>query len=271
MNNKTPTESSTVFQHRINQFFNDSIKKEDREGNWLYSEEFQNNTLTDDSMNNNYARWATEDEFKKDLAKISHDDCSVEHSGIPLYCNDTSVFVDSSDAHSLIIGSSGSKKTRLFILPGIITLAKAGESMVITDPKAELFERTSGYLKTKGYKVFCINFRDDSVNNAWNPLEAPLKFFKQGKFDLAIGLLNDFATLSIPRDPRGIDPFWDDSARSGFMGLLLVLFMLSEKATEVNLRSLLRLRATLLNNKSYGSEYSLDKIQKKRTPAYFRY
>lgn len=76
-------------------------------------------------------------------------DCVVKQSGIPLLCSDTATFVDTSDSHSLIIDSSGSKKTRLFILPSIYSLAKAGESMVITDPKAELFERASGYLKKK--------------------------------------------------------------------------------------------------------------------------
>ena len=31
--------------------------------------------------------------------------------------------------------------------------------MVLTDPKGELFHRTSGFLKSLGYKVLCLDFR----------------------------------------------------------------------------------------------------------------
>lgn len=258
MSNNPPNGSGTAYRESLRKYYDD-LMKEAEEENRKREDELQRELMTEDPLNVNYARWATEEEFKKDLTEVSLADCSVEQSGIPLLCSDTAAFVDTSDSHSLIIGSSGSKKTRLFILPSIYSLAKAGESMVITDPKAELYERTSGYLKKKGYKVFCVNFRDESVNNAWNPLEAPLKFFKQGKFDLSVGLLNDFASISIPKDTRNVDPFWDDSARSAFMGLLLILFLLAEDEAEVNIRSVLRLRATIFKNDKHGN-YTLRKI-----------
>lgn len=259
MSNNPPNGSGTAYRESLRKYYDDLMKKAEEE-NRKREDELQRELMTEDPLNINYARWATEEEFKKGLTEVSLEDCSVEQSGIPLLCSDTSAYVDTSDSHSLIIGSSGSKKTRLFILPSIYSLAKAGESMVITDPKAELYERTSGYLKKKGYKVFCVNFRDESVNNAWNPLEAPLKFFKQGKFDLSVGLLNDFAAISIPKDTRsGGDPFWDDSARSAFMGLLLVLFLLAEDEAEVNIRSILRLRATIFKNDKHAN-YTLSRI-----------
>src|SRR5699024_6671292 len=77
--------------------------------------------------------------------------------------------------------------------------------------------------------------------------------------DLSVGLLNDFASISIPKDTRNVDPYWDDSARSAFMGLLLVLFLLAEDEAEVNIRSALRLRATIFKNDKYGN-YTLRKI-----------
>jgi len=259
MKDEQIVESGTTYRASLKQYY-DNLMKEAEEENRKREDELQRELMSEDPLNVNYARWATEEEFKKDLVEVSLEDCAVSKSGIPLFCSNTSAFVDASDSHSLIIGASGSKKTRLFILPSILSLAKAGESMVVTDPKAELYERTSGYLKKKGYKVYCINFRDESVNNAWNPLEAPLKFFKQGKFDLSVGLLNDFANISIPKDSRGsVDPFWDDSARSAFMGLLLTLFMLAEDEKEVNIRSLLRLRAILFNTKR-NSDAWLNKI-----------
>lgn len=248
MNNEFTSDSNITSRESLKKYY-DNLLKEAEEENRKREDELQRELMTEDPLNINYARWSTEEEFKKDLIEVSLSDCEVDQSGIPLFCSDSSAYVDASDSHSLIIGSSGSKKTRLFILPSIYSLAKAGESMVVTDPKAELYERTSGYLKEKGYKVYCINFRDESVNNSWNPLEAPLNFFKQGKIDLATGLLNDFAAISIPDDSRGGDPFWNDSSRATFMGMLLTLFMLAEESDEVNIRSLLRLRATLFQEK----------------------
>lgn len=146
MTSNPPTGSGSSYRESLRKYYDD-LMKEAEEENRKREDELQRELMTEDPLNVNCARWATEEESKKDLVEISMEDCSVEQSGIPLFCSDTSAYVDASDSHSLIIGSSGSKKTRLFILPSILSLAKAGESMVITDPKAELYERTSGYLK----------------------------------------------------------------------------------------------------------------------------
>ena len=63
--------------------------------------------------------------------------------GVPLYYDDSSkkVYLDHTDSHSLIIGPTGSKKTRLVALPTIKNLSVAKESMIISDPKAELYSR----------------------------------------------------------------------------------------------------------------------------------
>lgn len=52
--------------------------------------------------------------------------------------------MDASDSHTMIFGATGSKKTRLFAMPGIGILVRGGESFVATDPKGELYERTAG-------------------------------------------------------------------------------------------------------------------------------
>ena len=52
-----------------------------------------------------------------------------------------------------VYGASGSKKTRAFCVNMILQCAARGNSMVITDPKSELYEKTSEYLRNKGYTV----------------------------------------------------------------------------------------------------------------------
>lgn len=232
--------------NRDRHYFEQLLKRAEEESRSRAAEK-ENSLLSEDPLGINYARWATEEEMKESLHEIPRDSDEVESAGVPMLCKDGAVYVDDSDSHTLIIGASGSKKTRLFILPTILTLMKAGESMIVTDPKAELFERTSGRLRENGYEVLCINFRDDSRQNCWNPLKAPREFFINGKFDLAVGLLNDFSTIAVPKDGRGGDPFWDDSARSAFMGLLLLMFLLAEDPEEINIRGLLRMRNVLFN------------------------
>lgn len=75
-------------------------------------------------------------------------------------------------AHSLIIGATGSGKTTTFINPMIQLLGatSAGSSMIMTDPKGELFDLHSGFLKSRGYKVLLLDLRDTYSSSRWNPL-----------------------------------------------------------------------------------------------------
>lgn len=77
-----------------------------------------------------------------------------------------------SPMHGLIIGATGSGKTTTFINPMIQILGKsdAGSSMIVTDPKGELFQLHSGFLKERGYKVMVLDLRDPYSSFRWNPL-----------------------------------------------------------------------------------------------------
>ncbi|MCQ2413654.1 MAG: type IV secretory system conjugative DNA transfer family protein [Clostridia bacterium] len=79
-----------------------------------------------------------------------------------------------SPCHALVIGSTGSGKTTTFVSPMIQLLAttSAGSSMIITDPKGELFNLHSKYLKSRGYDVKVIDLRDTYSSYRWNPLDS---------------------------------------------------------------------------------------------------
>ncbi len=75
--------------------------------------------------------------------------------------------------HTLVIGATGSGKTTTFINPMIQLLAatNCGSSMIMTDPKGELFDLHSGFLKSRGYDVMVLDLRDTYSSSRWNPLE----------------------------------------------------------------------------------------------------
>lgn len=79
-----------------------------------------------------------------------------------------------SGAHSLVIGATGSGKTTTFINPMIQLLGatNCGSSMIMTDPKGELFSLHSKFLKERGYDVLLLDLRDTYSSSRWNPLDS---------------------------------------------------------------------------------------------------
>lgn len=77
-----------------------------------------------------------------------------------------------------IYGASGSMKTRAYCVNRILQSASQGgrngdgqmESLVITDPKSELYEKTSEYLRDKGYVVKVFNLVSPENSDSWNCL-----------------------------------------------------------------------------------------------------
>ena len=184
-----------------------------------------------------YSRWCKDKEMKKTLCEVNPTDKVSKHAGIVVINDGKKLWVDDGEAHSLIMGATGSGKTQCVVFPLIKVLAKAGESMILTDPKGELFEKTSELLKNKGYNIVVLNFRDPQCGNAWNPMTLPYKLYQEGNSDKAIELLDDLA-LNILYDEKNTgDPFWEKSAADYFSGLALGLFEDAEES-QVNLNSL---------------------------------
>jgi len=187
-----------------------------------------------------YSRWASEAEIKSSLYKNIINDDSSCHGGLPLFADSESVYVDKTDTHSLIVGSTGSKKTRLIGMPALRLYARAGESFIATDPKAELYERTQSMLKEKGFRTIVLNLRDPVQSNAWNPLIVPYRLYHSGQRDKAAELVNDMAGC-IVKEGYEKEPYWSNSASDMLAGLLLILFECAQE-NELNFKSLRTLR-----------------------------
>jgi len=185
------------------------------------------------ATNDNDARWADANEIKnaRTITKINVEEEDCPGSGIPLISDGRVAYVDSSDTHTLVFGSTGSKKTRLFGMPLINFFALAGESFIATDPKGELYAKTSGLVEAKGYKTQVLNFRDLGQSDFWNPLRWPYEVYHSGKKDEAVLLLNDFLNALIaPLRKGGKDLYFVELGSS--MTLAFLLFFIETATPE---------------------------------------
>ena len=183
-----------------------------------------------------YSRWAKESEVKKQLVEVDPKAYTADAAGLVVIKKRKKIWVDNGEAHNIVVGSTGSGKTQAIVFPLVQSLAKRGESMIITDPKGEIYENTANMLRERGYNIVILNFRNPQNGNAWNPLGLPYTLYKEGNTDKAIELLDDLAK-NILYDENSKDPYWENAGADYFSGLALGLFE-DAKPEEVNLNSM---------------------------------
>ncbi len=195
----------------------------------------------------NNTRFMTQEEMKTRLTVIDlHDKADCPKGGIPLLVKDGKAYVDAEDNHTIIFGATGSKKTRLFGMPSVELLTRAGESFVVTDPKGEIYERTSEVVKQRGYQVYCLNLRNLRRGDTWNPLRLPYDYYNHGEKGKAIEMISEFARLLAGENVQ--DPFWTNTATDVLVGLILILLESADRE-ECHLKSVLELWERYLSDK----------------------
>lgn len=158
--------------------------------------------------------WEYEENVMASLEMIDLRAETYPTCGMPIISDGRRAYVSGDDSHGLIMGSTGSKKTRLFVQPMMHMIARAGESVICTDPKGELFERTSGLFQKLGYRVQVFNLREPTRSCGWNPLFKAREYLLANQYDKAVSLIDDLAaSLFPPKTGTKADPFWDNMSR----------------------------------------------------------
>ena len=123
------------------------------------------------------ASFQSEREIEQNFQTVEYMDLpNTEVKGIPIQAyeeNNRLKITFSPPTHTLVIGTTGSGKTTTFINPAIqiLSQSKTKPSMLITDPKGELYQLHARKLKRSGYTVKILDLRNPYNSVRWNPME----------------------------------------------------------------------------------------------------
>ena len=118
-----------------------------------------------------------------------------------------------------MLDGSGSGKSASYSIPNAYQCLG---SYIFTDPKGELYDRTAGYLKSKGYKVRVLNLVNPECSDGYNPLA-----HIRNEIDV------DIIANTIVKGQSGekaSDPFWDDMAE--ILLKALIWYLISTRPPE---------------------------------------
>ena len=130
-------------------------------------------------------------------------------------------YITQRNMNILVVGGSGSGKTRFFCKPNIYS---ANCSYLITDPKGELLRAAGGLLVALGYEVRVFNLIDPSQSDCYNPFA----YIRSEKDVLT--LIDNLIRNTTPRNASGNDPFWERGEIA--LDSALMLYLVSEAPPE---------------------------------------
>ena len=89
--------------------------------------------------------------------------------------------ISTSALHALIVGTTGSGKTTGFVDQNIAILgrSKGKPSLIIADPKKELYEKHAKQLESEGYKISTLDLREPYSSARWNPMQVLIRRIRQ--------------------------------------------------------------------------------------------
>ena len=146
------------------------------------------------------------------------------------YCMPMSPPPDGKNGNILVIGGSGAGKSASFVIPNAFQMLG---SYIFTDPKGELYDRTAGIFKARGYDVHVINLVDPRVSDGYNPLS-----HIRGTLD--VDTIAKIISNKEGGDKKSSDPFWDQTSEA-LLKAVMYYIILNRPEEERSLASCLAL------------------------------
>lgn len=220
------------------------------------------------------SRFATIKEIEEQYPAIPEKGETFEGiGGFPVSHYKDKYYIDVDTVNNCILGVSRSGKGEIYIvgLIDILSRAKIKSSMVVNDPKGELFAAAKDTLENRGYDVQVLNLVDPMQSMSYNLLQLVIDAWLQGNHAEASKRANSIS-YTLYNNPNAGENAWAyQGAQNAVTALILVLVEhcvkhdCIEKITMPNVAELLNELGTL-----YYKENEDDFEEKNALDEYFK-
>ena len=173
------------------------------------------------------ARWLTKKEFRKAFkCNTLNDKNNIFNSGGIIVGyekkkeNENIYYIDD-NIHSLVVGATRSGKTRSIVLQTVGNLGLSGESMIISDPKAEIYHYTSDFLEKLGYNVITLDFKNPSKSTKYNFLQPVIDAVNDEDYRKAEDYAWDITQSLVGNEDTKMEKIWRDGEMSVIAGAII--------------------------------------------------
>ena len=165
------------------------------------------------------------------------------------------------DVHTLVVGATRSGKSRCLVIPSICTIGLSGESMVISDPKGELYQYTNEYLKSLGYDVICLDYKNPNKSTRYNLLQPIIDAVNNNDMEKAEMYAWDITNILVG-DNVSNERIWENGEKSVIcVAILSVVInnLLDYKKSDSSYQNLTNVYWFIAEmNKKVGDKYPID-------------
>ncbi|EGP5080642.1 type IV secretory system conjugative DNA transfer family protein [Enterococcus faecium] len=147
------------------------------------------------------------------------------YGGIPITHYKKYWYIQTDTVNTCIVGTSRSGKGQIEVLATIDNLSRAEKqsSLVVNDPKNELYVASKDELEARGYDVYAYNLTEPLQSMSDNPLALIVKYWQRGDVDTATQLANTF-TNTIYYDANASDnKYFNENAQKAVNALIFAL------------------------------------------------
>ena len=207
-------------------------------------------------------RFTTEEEIKKQYTVVDMLDTPYPgEPGILISRIGNRFYIDQMVVNNMIIGITRSGKREGLVKTSIELYSRAGHqpSLVINDPKIELYKAFAPELRRRGYEVYLLNASNPLLSMGFNIVSLAVQYYKKKDYDTAEQVANALAHFFFNVDEVvGEMVFFTSSASALFTAMVLASM---EDAFEADRQE---------NQKRYMQWKRLSEEEKKAHPFQYR-
>lgn len=174
------------------------------------------------------AKWLSKKKYDKkyDHCVINKNTNKIRKGGLVIGKEDLGhdrekIYFIGNDTHTISLGSTRSGKTRCEVLQTIGLCALAGESILVTDPKGELYDYTAPFLLEQGYNVHVIDFDEQNLSDSYNLLQPVIDSIDENDVPGAVDKCWDIVSQMVG-EAKG-ERIWNDGECCAIAGAIMAV------------------------------------------------